>query len=213
MIKDLISVIVPVYNGEKFVSACVNSILAQTYKNIEILLIDDGLTDNSYAICADLASRDNRIKVIQTENHGQGSARNLGLCVANGEYISFCDIDDQMDPQMLEILHKMITNTDSDFAACDYSSVENGHVIYKRGDGDTNVHTALREDALRSFSTGKSIAWTIWDKLYRASKCKKVRFSTEKIHAEDSMFVLNFILENEKYCWAKLDLYWYLTIR
>lgn len=209
MVADLISVIVPIYNGEKYVSACVDSIQKQTYRNIEILLIDDGSTDNSYSLCSDLANRDNRIRVIQTENHGQGTARNLGIDVARGEYISFCDIDDRMAPNMLETLHKMIVDNESDFAACDYSSMKEGSVTFKRGDGDACVHAADREEALRVFSTGKGIAWTVWDKLYRASKCKQVRFSTERIHAEDSMFVLHFIKMNERFCWAKLGLYWY----
>ena len=97
---DLISVIVPVYNVEEYLDRCIESIVNQTYKNLEILLIDDGSTDNSYNICDKWAKKDNRIKVVHKENGGVSSARNVGLDVATGDYIGFVDSDDYISIDM-----------------------------------------------------------------------------------------------------------------
>ena len=100
----MISVIVPVYNVEPYLRKCLDSILAQTYRNLEILVIDDGSTDGSGRICDEYAGRDERIKVFHTENHGLSCARNLGLDNANGEWIGFVDSDDWIEPDMYEVL-------------------------------------------------------------------------------------------------------------
>lgn len=100
MNKPLISVIVPVYNVEKFLSRCLNSILAQTYNNLEVILVDDGSTDNSGKICDDYALKDKRIRVIHKQNGGVSSARNMALSVAKGEYIGFVDSDDYIENDM-----------------------------------------------------------------------------------------------------------------
>ena len=92
--KETVSIIIPVYNSEPYLSRCLDSVLAQTYPKIEVLLIDDGSTDNSYAICQQYAQRDSRMKVIHQQNQGAAAARNTGLDNATGEYIMFCDSDD-----------------------------------------------------------------------------------------------------------------------
>ena len=100
----LISVIVPVYNIEKYIERCVRSICVQTYKNLEILLVDDGSTDGSGEICERLAKEDERIRVFHKENGGSSSARNLGIREAKGEYLGFIDSDDYIEPDMYELL-------------------------------------------------------------------------------------------------------------
>ena len=123
----LISVIVPVYNTEKYLEKCVMSILNQTYKNLEIILIDDGSTDNSPQICDSLAEKDNRITVIHQPNGGVSSARNTGLDNTHGDYIMFVDSDDYIAPNMIEFLSENIGDTD--IAMCGYNSVdENGNL-------------------------------------------------------------------------------------
>lgn len=104
MIAETISVIVPVYNAEKYLDRCVESIVAQTYKNLEIILVDDGSTDNSPAICDAWAKKDSRIRVIHKKNGGVSSARNAGLDACTGDYIGFADADDWMEPDMYEVL-------------------------------------------------------------------------------------------------------------
>ena len=112
----MISVIVPIYNVEEYLPACIESILNQTYKDLEILLIDDGSTDNSGRICDKYAQCDNRCIVIHQLNSGEAEARNTGLDHANGEYISFIDGDDYIHPQMLEILYEALQKGDYDFS-------------------------------------------------------------------------------------------------
>ena len=108
--EKLISVIVPVYNVEEYVEKCVLSIINQTYKNLEIILVDDGSTDNSGKICDEIAIKDNRIKVIHKKNGGLSDARNVGIDIAKGDYLGFVDSDDYIDPDMYSILLNNMNN-------------------------------------------------------------------------------------------------------
>ena len=209
MTKDLISVVVPTYNGEKFIEPCVASIREQTWTDLEILLVDDGSTDGSLALCETLAAQDGRIRVLHKENGGLGSARNCGMDHANGEFIGFCDVDDTMDARMYEALHDMIVSTGSDFADCGHAEVRDGVCTYAGGKNGTEVHVVGREDALRVFSTGKGIIWGVWCKLFRACSCGELRFPKGKEHGEDVRFILDFIKRNERFCWAELGYYRY----
>ena len=113
-----ISVIVPVYNVEKYLLECVDSILAQTFTDFELILINDGSQDNSGAICDEYADKDSRIAVIHQENQGQAAARNNAIVIAKGEWITFVDSDDLIHPQMLEILFNAVDET-TQISACD----------------------------------------------------------------------------------------------
>lgn len=121
--QDLISVIIPVYNTEKYLARCVESVSAQSYTNLEILLVDDGSPDQAPALCDDLATIDSRIKVIHKTNGGLSSARNAGLDKASGTYISFIDSDDYIDPYMMERLHHVITKHHAEVAMLRYKEV------------------------------------------------------------------------------------------
>ena len=112
--NELISIIVPVYNVEQFLARCIDSIRAQTYRNIEILLIDDGSTDNSGRVCDEYAKQDGRIKVYHKPNGGVSSARNYGLDRATGKYIGFVDSDDFIAPDMYEYLIQLIKDTNAE---------------------------------------------------------------------------------------------------
>ena len=114
--EKLISVIVPVYNVEEYVEKCVLSIINQTYKNLEIILVDDGSTDNSGKICDEIAIKDNRIKVIHKKNGGLSDARNVGIDIAKGDYLGFVDSDDYIDPDMYSILLNNMNLTFSDIS-------------------------------------------------------------------------------------------------
>lgn len=115
MIKDLVSVIVPVYNVEKYLRDCLNSILAQTYSNIEVILINDGSKDGSGFICDEYAAKDSRIKVLHKENGGVSKARNAGIRIARGEYLSFVDADDTLDCDYIGLMHREMVAGDFDF--------------------------------------------------------------------------------------------------
>lgn len=116
---DLISIIIPVYNVEPYVTRCINSVIAQTYKNIEIIIVDDGSTDNSGTICDNYAMIDSRIKIIHQKNSGTIIARNEGLKIAQGKYIGFVDSDDYIKPQMYENLYNCISTGNYDIVWCD----------------------------------------------------------------------------------------------
>ena len=112
-----ISVIVPIFNGEKYLCRCIDSILYQTFDDFELILINDGSSDNCAAICNEYMEKDTRIKVIHQENRGVSAARNAGLDIANGDYISFVDSDDYVYPQYLEYLYRAIIESDADISA------------------------------------------------------------------------------------------------
>ena len=119
-----ISVIVPVYKVEKFLDRCVESIVGQTYENLEIILVDDGSPDNCPSMCDKWAEKDSRIKVIHKENGGVSSARNAALDAATGDFIGFVDSDDWIEPDMYESLMMRIDETGKDIAVCSYYSIE-----------------------------------------------------------------------------------------
>ena len=118
--NELISIIVPIYNIEKHIVRCLDSILAQTYHNIEVILIDDGSTDNSGKICDQYSSADTRINVFHKQNGGLVSARNLGLESARGDYIGFVDSDDWIEPNMYERMYNNLKNNNSEICICNY---------------------------------------------------------------------------------------------
>ena len=144
----MISVIVPVYKVEQYLHRCIDSILAQTYRDLEIILVDDGSPDNCGLICDEYASKDSRIKVIHKTNGGVSSARNAGLDVASGDYIAFVDSDDYVLPQYLEYLLEAILINESDISYCSYEKVD-----------DSNEFTPH----IDRFETYEAITATGWD--------------------------------------------------
>ena len=130
---DLVSVIVPIYKVEKYLGKCVDSIINQTYKNLEIILVDDGSPDNSGKICDEYAKKDNRIKVIHKENGGLSSARNAGLDVATGEFIAFVDSDDRIHLDFVEKLYRAIKEENADIASCYVESFIKKLLLKARG--------------------------------------------------------------------------------
>lgn len=129
---DKISVIVPVYKTEQYLNRCVQSITDQTYKNLEIILVDDGSPDNCPEMCDQWAKKDERIKVIHKRNGGISSARNAGLDSATGDYIMFADSDDWMEPDMAEFLYRLIVKYDADISRCGFYFDDNGTLKKKQ---------------------------------------------------------------------------------
>lgn len=130
MEEELISVIVPVYNVENYIERCLNSIINQTYKNIEIVCVNDGSTDNSLNILNDFQKKDSRIKIISQENQGLSEARNVGIKNSSGKYIGFVDSDDWVDLDYYEKLHKALIDSKSDFACANIKFFDNGKISY-----------------------------------------------------------------------------------
>ena len=185
--SSLISVIIPVYNVEDYLVRSVDSVLNQTYRNLEIILVDDGSTDMSGAMCDSFAEQDERIKVIHKKNGGLSDARNAGLEVATGDYIGYIDSDDWAEPDMFEM---MLTNCEkygADVAACRYSRVFKDFTSNKST--DLILHMT-RDEALETYiceNTDRPIYNSVWSKLFKRELVKDYRFPFGK-KSEDIMY-------------------------
>lgn len=161
--ESLISVIIPVYQVEKYLDKCVESVINQTYQNLEIILVDDGSPDRCSAMCDAWAERDSRIKVIHVKNGGAGKARNIGIAASKGDYIVFVDSDDFVSPFIYE---RMLQEFDSkvDIVECDYDIVESEETIFKVMGSRKEFTT---EEAMREHIQDHFFKQVIWNKMYR----------------------------------------------
>lgn len=174
MENKLISVIVPVYNVEKYLRQCLNSILVQTYRNLEILLIDDGSPDRCGQICDEYAEKDPRITVFHTPNRGLSAARNLGIEHAHGDYIGFVDSDDWIEPDMFETLLRKAEETDADIVTCRfYQEYTNRTEKFPSPENEFTVEGA---EVLRTYLLNHTICQDAWNNLYKASLFTGIRY-------------------------------------
>ena len=209
----LISVIVPVYNTEKYLDRCVASILGQTYRNLEVILVDDGSPDNCPAMCDEWAKKDSRIRVIHKENGGLSSARNAGLDTMTGELVGFVDSDDYIAPEMYERLYELMQTNDADLSMCDYISVdEEGNRVPEQ------ISTPLIKNAVFSreemffvlFKDGTpGRLGTAWNKLYKAATFSTLRY-TEGMIYEDAIIIHKIIGACKKIATTDRVLYFYV---
>lgn len=168
MKEPLISIIMPVYNVNKYVEHSIGSLLNQTYHNFEILVVDDGSTDNSYELCKKMAKIDTRIKLFQKKNGGQGSARNLALNKTQGEYLCFLDSDDFVKKDYIEYLYTLLKVNNLDISVCNYDLYdENEHLIRARTMGKGYVEMD-GINAIKSMWTQGIINIGPWGKLYKS---------------------------------------------
>lgn len=189
----MISVIVPVYNVEKYINRCIDSIIAQTYRDLEIILVDDSSTDNSGSICDEYAQLDNRIKVIHKENGGVSACRNAGVEHATGEYISFVDSDDYIEKDMMELLISTIGNCD--MATCGaYNDYVNSSVPQYNGE-DLSFETD-NKTAFRLILEGNLVPAALWNKLIKSSIAKNLSFPTGIIY--EDIFYTNALMQTIK---------------
>lgn len=200
MTKELISIIVPIYNTEKYLECCVTSLINQTYKNLEIILVDDGSPDASPALCDKFAKSDKRIKVIHKENGGVSSARNTGLENAKGKYICFVDSDDWVELSFVEDLINDIKTTNSDISFCLFDIVKDNGQVLKIN--ERNIDTLKNLDITSFFLTARN-GTEREDTMGSACRImadtkllKDLKFNTSLHFAEDLIFILQ-ILEKE----------------
>lgn len=170
---DLISVIVPVYKVEAYLDKCVQSIVDQTYRNLEIILVDDGSPDNCGAMCDAWAEKDSRIKVIHQENQGGGMARNAGLDKSKGNVIAFVDSDDYIAPDMYEHLYSLLAS-DVDIAECGYMGVTGDNAVFDTVDKHVEIYPTTA--AMREHVQDHLFRQVLWNKLYRRNVTESVRF-------------------------------------
>lgn len=210
--EALISVIVPIYNVEKYLEKCILSIINQTYENIEILLVNDGSPDNSLMICEKYSKLDSRINVINKKNGGLSDARNAGMRQAKGQYFLLVDSDDFIHPQMVELLYKSIQESNADIAVCNYSIVQEGtEVSYTSYNADKLTYELLnRDEAILEQFNEKCTEFTVaWNKLYHRDVFKDVEYPVGKIH-EDDYTTYKLIYNSSKVAYIENELYFYL---
>lgn len=205
--ENLISVIIPIYNVESYLRECVESVINQTYKNLEIILVDDGSTDGCAAICDEYKKKDNRVKVIHKKNGGLSSARNTGLDIANGRYISFVDSDDFVGKHLYEMANRSMSkynaqiycfrNTDHRITSTSEEFVSDSDVIYDKV-------TAYKEYN----NVYGTIDDAIWDKIFEASLFKGIRFPEGKI-CEDIFTFYKLVDKSDKIIYNNSVLYFY----
>lgn len=184
----MISIIVPIYNAERYLHRCIDSILAQTFQDFELILVDDGSTDNSGAICDKYANLDKRVKVFHKGNGGVSSARNFGLNYADGDYLMFFDSDDYMKPEMCEILYHNIISKKTDLVIC--GTEETGGEIWQPwGEIDFDLQSFILEYV--SFPRPALIA-PPWNKIYKKELLKS-GFNESTSFGEDLIFNLQYI--------------------
>lgn len=203
--NSLISVIVPVYNVEKYLERCIDSLLSQTYKNLEIILVDDGSTDNSGQICDKYGECDKRIVVIHKENGGLSSARNEGINCSNGEYIGFIDSDDWVDERMYEVLLCNLIKYDADISDIDSITIDHYETIVNKPE---KIAVKDGQDMLRDYFILDK--YSVCRKLYKREVIGNVRFPVGKIN-EDICTNFRFLKNAKRLVKSSLIMYYYFS--
>ncbi len=214
MRTPLISVIIPVYNVEKYLRRCLDSVIAQTYQNFEIICVDDGSIDDSGKICDQYAVRDARIKVIHQENQGPSAARNRGLDAAEGEYIAFVDSDDYILEDMYKKMLDKLLNYNVDLCVCQWQyEFSDGRQVVKKKNIDPTIYGCKTSLEFARFlyrgNYENSVVVAVWNKLYRRALLDKIRFEG-RIH-EDEAFsgrimaknISVYVMEDQFYVYAQ----------
>lgn len=184
--SEKVSVIVPIYKVEAYLRECIDSIINQTYTNLEIILVDDGSPDNCGAICDEYAAKDSRIKVIHKENGGLSDARNAGLDIAAGDFYCFVDSDDILPDHSVRTLLDFLNTHDGDMVIAGFErfSDENGNVFFSTEDEGLWTHVYSREDALRDFYRDGCQAWAV---LYKRRIHEHIRFPKGEINEDEAI--------------------------
>ncbi len=200
----LVSVIVPVYKVEEYLSRCIESIINQTYKNLEIILVDDGSPDNCPQICDEYAKKDNRIKVIHKENGGLSDARNAGMKIATGEYTAFIDSDDYIDLSMFEHMVQVSIVEKADIVECNVYSVYDNCI--EKYNTDTYAIYNQNNLIMEAYIKYYHIKTVVWNKLYKTELIKNISFEFGKYN-EDEFFTYR-VLANANVL-VHIDNYYY----
>ncbi|MDE5885512.1 MAG: glycosyltransferase [Oscillospiraceae bacterium] len=202
-----ISVIVPIYNVETYLPRCIDSVLAQSFRNFELLLIDDGATDSSGKICDEYVKKDERIHVFHKKNGGPSDARNYGIEKAEGEYLTFIDPDDYIAANYLEVLYQMLTSQDADISIVCSQLVTDMNA-------DTGimemmpVYTVDSQEAIRRMLTRDPYGVAVWGKLYVRSLFDDIRFPVGRLY--EDMLTSPYVFANcHRVAYTKMPMYFY----
>ena len=208
--KEKISVIIPVYNVEKYIKRCLDSVINQTYKNIEVILINDGSLDNSGLICNEYAKKYNNIKVFHKKNGGVSSARNLGIDNSCGKYIAFVDPDDYIDKNMYKILHEKLIKSKCDISMVSFSYIKEGEII---DEDNSKVQIIFNKEEIldKYFNKIKPFDSSfLWNKLFKKNLFDNVRLDTELLIQEDTEILIRIFNKVNSIVYIGIPLYSYL---
>ena len=204
---EKISIIVPVYNVEKYLEKCLKSIISQTYKNLEIIVVNDGSIDNSLEICKKFEKIDKRIKVIDKENGGLSDARNAGLKIAAGDYIGFVDSDDYISEDMFETLGKLLKEHNAEISIVSYYEMMDNRLLDVQKDGTLDIMN--KEEAIKELLIDKKIQSYAWNKLFKKEIFEGIIFPTGK-NFEDIATTLLLFEKADKIVRLEEPKYFYL---
>lgn len=191
--KTKVSIIVPIYNAESYIDKCIQSMINQTLKDIEIILVDDGSTDRSVEISNKYAEKDERIKIIKQKNKGVSSARNYGISIAKGDFITFVDSDDFIEIDMLEILYNAAIDNNCDVVLSGIKIVKDNNIKYKFTT-DSKIYTKQEVFKLFYFDKEPFSPNYAWGKLIKRSICNKIKFREDIFLMEDALFSMELFI-------------------
>ena len=211
--RELISVIVPIYNVEKYLSECIDTLIKQSFDNLEIILIDDGSTDNCPTICDEYQKKDKRIKVIHKKNGGLSDARNSGLKIAKGEYIIFVDSDDFVNINFVEVLYNLCVQNNSEMAICKFARVQEiTDVDWEFLDNSYEKEIMTGKEFTISVYEGKSenLGFVAWNKIYKKElfEKNKIEYPVNRYY-EDTFTTFKLLYYSKKVVVTDVPLYYY----
>lgn len=210
--KDcLISIIIPIYNTEKYLRECLDSVTNQSYKNLDIILINDGSTDRSKEICEEYVNKDKRIRLINQKNMGAAMAKNTGLDLIRGDLFSIIDSDDILHPNNLEMLYKNMINTDADIIEGNFTTTLdkfNNELNIKNSIDKKNIKVFNTEKALEELIISRKFHQTPWNKLYKTELLKNIRFPDGK-YIDDEYWTYKLFLNAKQVSSLDLITYYY----
>ena len=206
-----VSVIVPIYNCAGYLRRCVDSLLCQTYSDIEIILVDDGSTDGTEKLCDELAVSDGRITVLHRPNGGVSSARNAGLTAAGGEFVTFADADDYVNPDHIGSLHELMQRHDCDVAVCSYISENEDRCSEPQCRSDSPNEVCYSHDsAVCELLAGGAVGGYVWNKLYRRRLLEGIEFRGDVRILEDLLFNFEVLKRAESMAFTDYRSYHYI---
>lgn len=201
--NDLISLIIPVYNVEKYLDRCMESVVKQSYKELEIILVDDGARDSSGYMCDAWATKDERIKVIHKPNGGLSSARNSGLDIIKGSYVMFVDSDDILSKRLVSTLYRELIENQAELSICDPLHIFDNVPLKFEDTGETRIFEPVA--AIKEMWYQKSFLASAWGKLYKAELFNDIRFTVGRFYEDiDVMHEIFWKCKRIVYCNAKL---------
>ena len=208
MEKELVTIIVPIYNVEKYLKECIESIINQTYKNLEIILVNDGSTDDSLKICMNYKKKDNRIVIINKTNGGLSDARNKGIDAANGKYICFVDSDDYISSAYVELLYNEARKNNTDIVLCGIKYVNDEKKILSEYAYKKNFVKSGKELLIDYYQENGVEVIVAWNKLYKRELFNTYRYNVGKIH-EDEFLTYKILYNLDKVSIISDKLYYY----